>query len=221
MSEALERARAAVRRLKVFPLPPVVLLPGAAAPLHIFEERYRALVADALASDRVFALAQVIPGQEERLPDTPALEPVVCVGHITAHARLEDGRSNLVLLGVARARIVRELPRTHLYREVEAELLLDAPVPLDDPDELALQGAVVELMARLPTEVAERVAQVTARAHGGALADLLASTILDDVVRRYEVLCETDVRERMRAVSQETMLLVGSMRARKPEGLMN
>ena len=221
MSEALDRARAAVGRLKVFPLPPVVLLPGAAAPLHIFEERYRAMVADALASDRMFALAQVIPGQEERLPGAPALEPVVCVGLITAHTRLEDGRSNLVLLGVARARIVRELPSRGPYREVEAELLPDAPVPLDDPDELALQAAVVELMARLPTEVAERVAQLTARAHGGALADLLASTILDDVVRRYEVLCETDVRERMRAVAQETMLLVGSMRARKPEGLMN
>ena len=221
MSEALERARAAVHRLKVFPLPPVVLLPGTAVPLHIFEERYRTLLADALASDRIFALAQVIPGQEDRMEGRPDLEPVLCVGLVTACAKLEDGRSNLVLVGVARARILRELPQVKLYREVEAELVLDAPVPLDDPEEVALQTAVVELMARLPTEVAERVAQVTSHAHGGALADAVAATILDDVVRRYEVLCETDVRERMRAVGQETMLLVGSMRARKPEGLMN
>jgi Lon protease-like protein len=152
----------------VFPLPPVVLLPGSAVALHIFEERYRAMLADALEGDRLFALAQLIPGQEQ-VSGSPQLEPVLCVGTVTAHAQLEDGRSNLVLVGVARARMVRELPREHAYREVEAELLLDPPLAVDDPDEVALQAAVVELMARLPTEVAERVAQVTARARGGAL----------------------------------------------------
>jgi uncharacterized protein len=221
MSEALERARGAMGRLKVFPLPPVVLLPGSAVPLHIFEERYRQLLKDALATDRLFALGQVVPGQEDRLAGRPDLEPMLCVGAVTAHVQLEDGRSNLVLVGLARARLVREHPQVKAYREVEAQLLVDPNVPADDPDELALQAAVVELMARLPTEVAERVAQVTARARGGALADAVAATVLEDVAQRYEVLCEVDVRERMRAVTQETLLLVGSMRARKPEGLMN
>jgi Lon protease-like protein len=220
MSEALERARTAVRRLKVFPLSPVVLLPGAAVGLHIFEERYRELLQDALAGDRLFALAQVVPGQE-RVAGAPQLEQVLCVGTVTAHVQLDDGTSNLMLVGVARARILREHPRTRLYREVEAELLVDPAIPAADPEAVALQAAVVELMARLPTEVAERVAQLTARLQGGALADVLASTILDDVVRRYEVLCEVDVRERMRAVAQETMLLVGTMEARKPGALMN
>lgn len=221
MSESIDRARAAVSRLKVFPLPPVVLLPGTALPLHIFEERYRAMVKDALETDRVFAMAQVCPGQEGLLAGTPQLEPIVCVGSIAGHRRLGDGRSNLVLVGVARARIERELPQTKLYREVSAQLLIDEDVPEGGDDEVALRQAVIELVARLPTEVGEQVAQVTGRAHGGALADVMAATIMEDAARRFEVLSELDVRARMRAVTQETLVLVGSMQGRKRERLMN
>ena len=67
MTTTLDAARGAVKRLKVFPLPPVVLLPGSAAPLHIFEPRYRELVKAALESDGIFAMAQVLPGQEALL----------------------------------------------------------------------------------------------------------------------------------------------------------
>lgn len=220
MSEALERARAAVSRLKIFPLPEVVLLPNSALPLHVFEPRYRALVADALSSDKVFALAQVFPGQETRA-EHPELEPMLCVGTIALHQGLADGRSNLVLAGVARARLVHELPQTKLYREVEAVLLEDPVLDEADQDELALRSVVVELMARLPTEVAERLALLTTRLRGGALADLLASTIMEDVARRFEVLNETDVRVRMRTVGQEAMFLIGSLETRKAEGLLN
>ncbi len=221
MSESIDRARAAVSRLKVFPLPPVVLLPGTALPLHIFEERYRAMVKAALETDRIFAMAQVSPGQESLLAGAPQLEPIVCVGSIVAHTLLENGRSNLVLVGVARARIEHEWPATKAYREVAAELLLDEDVPSGSEDEVELRQAVVELVARLPTDVGERVAQVTGRVHGGALADVVAATIMEDVTRRFEVLSELDVRARMRVVAEETLMLVGSMQARKREGLMN
>jgi Lon protease-like protein len=219
MSEALERARAAVRRLKVFPLPQVVLLPGTAVPLHIFEPRYRELVKDAVATDGVFALAQVIPGHEVLLAGAPALEPMLCVGVIAVHEPLDDGRSNLVLAGVARARVLRELPRTHLYREVEAELLEDGPV--EPALEQALRQAVVELVARVPVQVGQRLGEVTARVAGGALADVVASAFMQDVPRRFEVLSETDVNQRVRMVTEELLLLVGQLKPRKPELYMN
>jgi hypothetical protein len=221
MSEALERARAATSRLKVFPLPPVVLLPGSALPLHIFEERYRAMVKDAMETDRIFAMAQVIPGQESRLTGTPQLEPLLCIGSIASFQPLEDGRSNLMLVGLARARLTREWPATKPYREVEAELIVDAALPIDADEEVELRQAVVELVARLPIEVGEQIAQVTSRVHGGALADVLAAAIMEDPTRRFEVLCELDARARMRAVAEETMLLVGSMKSRRREDLMN
>src|SRR5262249_47496753 len=107
------------------------------------------------------------------------------------------------------------------YREIRAELIVDEAIPLDAPEELALQTAVVELVARLPTEVGERVAQVTSRVHGGALADVVASTVMEDVIRRFEILSELDVRERMRAVTEETLLMVGGLETRDPGRFVN
>lgn len=219
MSAAQEAARAAVSRLKVFPLPPVVLLPGSAAPLHIFEPRYRAMVADALAGDGLFALAQVLPGQESLLAGNPGLEAVVCVGAISLHEALEDGRSNLVLVGVARARLLRELPTAAPYREFEAELLEDAPV--DAEGDASLKRAVMELLARVPVEVGQRLAQVTARLSGGTLADVVASTVLTEVQPRYEVLCELDVAARIELVTEALLSLVGHIKPRKSERLPN
>lgn len=218
MTTTLDAARAAVKKLKVFPLPPVVLLPGSAAPLHIFEPRYRELVKAALASDGLFAMAQVLPGQEALLAGAPKLEDIVCVGHIGPHEELPDGRYNLVLIGIARARLKRELPATALYREFEAELLEDTDVPGADE---ALRQAVVELVARVPTDVGQRVAQVASRATGGALADLVASTFLTDPQRRFQVLCELDVATRLEIVTEELLSLVGHIKPRKPDAFMN
>lgn len=219
MTDAYEKAKLAVKRLKVFPLPPVVLLPGSAAPLHIFEARYRAMVKDALATDSLFAVAQVLPGQEALLATAPALEEMVCIGTITVNESTDDGRYNLVVVGIARARIVRELPHTQPYREVEAELVEDEA--LEEDADLALRRAVVELVARVPTEVGQRVAQVASRVSGGQLADVVASTFMQDPAQRYEVLCETDVRARIEIVTEELNALVGHLKPRKPEGLMN
>lgn len=219
MSETLERARLGVRRLKVFPLPPVVLLPGAAVPLHIFEPRYRAMVKDALAGDGLFALAQVMPGQEALLEGSPALEEMLCIGAVTMQEELPDGRFNLVLVGVARARLKKELPQVHPYREVEAELIEDQPVA-PEADE-SLRRAVVELVARVPPTVGQRIAQVASRVSGGQLADVVASTFMQDPASRFDVLCETDVQVRIDQVTEELLTLVGGLKPHKPTGLMN
>jgi uncharacterized protein len=219
VTDTLEKARAAVKRLKVFPLPSVVLLPGSAAPLHIFEPRYRAMVKDALATDGMFAMAQVMPGQEALIAGKPALEEMLCVGLIGMNEELEDGRFNLVVVGVARARLKHEHHTTHLYREVEAELIEDEMV---EPEaDASLRRAVVELVARLPTQVGQRVAQVASRVSGGSLADVVASTFMQDPARRFEVLNETDVQQRIEIVTEELLSLVGHLKPRKPEGLMN
>ena len=219
MTDTLEKARAAVKRLKVFPLPSVVLLPGSAAPLHIFEPRYRAMVKAALETDGLFAMAQVMPGQDALIAGKPALEEMLCVGLIGMNEALEDGRYNLVVIGIARARLRHELTTTQPYREVEAELVEDEAV---DPEiDVNLRRAVVELVARLPTQVGQRVAQVASRVTGGALADVVASTFMQDPARRFEVLNETDVRQRIEIVTEELLMVVGHLKPRKPEGLMN
>lgn len=219
MTESLDKVRAATKRLKVFPLPSVVLLPGAAVPLHIFEPRYREMMKDALATDGLVAMAQVMPGQEAQLAGRPALEEMLCVGHIGLNEKLEDGRYNLVLVGVARAMLKREHQTKLLYREVEAQLIEDEV--LEPEEDEPLRRAVVELVARLPTQVGQRVVQVASRVSGGALADVVASTFMNDPVERFEVLRETDVRQRIELVTQSLLMVVEQMKPRKPEGLMN
>src|SRR3954471_15458332 len=93
----------------LFPLPNVVLLPRAVLPLHVFEERYKAMTADALRGDRQIAMALLKPGWERDYYSRPAIEPVVCIGTILTHERLPDGKYNFLLQGHTRARVVREI----------------------------------------------------------------------------------------------------------------
>ena len=107
-------------RLSIFPLPGAILFPGLQLPLHIFEPRYRALVADALVKDRRIAMIQP-QGSGEDAP----LFAIGCVGKIDEVEALDDGRYNIVLEGEARFRVLREIAVKTPYRQVEAELLED------------------------------------------------------------------------------------------------
>jgi len=115
-----EAAPLTIQRIAIFPLPGAVLFPGLHLPLHIFEPRYRAMVQDVLVRDRRVGMIQprMLPGEENREP--PALYDVGCVGKIIDVEALDDGRFNLVLEGVARFRVRRELDVTTPFRQVEA-----------------------------------------------------------------------------------------------------
>src|ERR1700730_12850904 len=88
--------------VRLFPLPNVVLFPHVTLPLHIFEPRYRAMTADALAGDRLITMMLLRPGWEEQYEGRPPLYPVGCVGKIVTDQKLDDGRYNLLLRGVSR-----------------------------------------------------------------------------------------------------------------------
>ena len=105
-------------RLSIFPLGGALLFPRMHLPLHIFEPRYRALVSDALARDRRIGMIQP-RGRGE----PPPLFQVGCIGHLAQFEALEDGRYNIVLEGVSRFRLVRELDVTTAFRQVEAEFI--------------------------------------------------------------------------------------------------
>ncbi len=192
---ALERIKGAAKRLKVFPLPSVVLFPGSAAPLHIFEPRYKQMVKEALDTNGVFALAQLREGWERDYLGRPPLAPMLCAGVITQHETVAEGRYNLLLAGVVRARVLRELPPEHEYREVEAEVLEDAP--FDGPGEANVRQALLGLTQRVPAQVAKRLSKVTAKVHGGQLADVVASAVVNEVEERYQLLEELDVTKRL------------------------
>ncbi|SRR5258706_10078535 len=127
-------------RLSVFPLPGALLFPRTHLPLHIFEPRYRAMIADSMARDRRIGMIQP-RGHGEK----PPLFEIGCVGKIGEFEASQDGRYNLVLEGLTLFRIIRELDVTTSFRQVEAELL---PVS-DEPEILSLsRRSALEMESR-------------------------------------------------------------------------
>lgn len=105
------------KRISIFPLSGVIMLPGMQLPLHIFEPRYRSLVSDALARDRMIGMIQPTSGG-----DHPPLFAVGCLGRIDDVEALEDGRYNIVLEGLQRFTLTRELDVGTPFRQIEAKL---------------------------------------------------------------------------------------------------
>jgi Lon protease-like protein len=190
----------------LFPLPNVVLFPRAVLPLHVFEDRYRRMTADALCGDRRLAMALLRPGWHASYHATaagrPALEPVVCVGTIVAHERLADGRYNLLLRGDARAKIVREVGAGP-YRSAEVE-------PVAEPSVLELDVAEERHRLRQLFRPGGRLAAlpVCGKFHEllgtvvptSDAADLIAFHLLEDVAVKQQLLAEPDPRQRVRRV---------------------
>ena len=138
------------RDLPIFPLP-LVLFPGALQTLHIFEPRYRRLLADSLERDRRFGIAYV----RETLGGDPAPRPgdVGCVAEIRETQALPDGRSNIVTVGGRRFTLVEWLPSARDYRLARVEEFADDPA---DPAEAGAVGGDVRrdfrrLLAALAT----------------------------------------------------------------------
>lgn len=127
----------------LFPLPSVVLFPGVFLPLHIFEPRYREMVSDALATDRVIGMALLRPGWEGDYNGRPPVFDIGCTGVMTHCEQLEDGRFNIVLRGVDRFRIHEE-ESSRNYRLARTETLAEPPITHDDRLTLASLRSRIE-----------------------------------------------------------------------------
>ncbi len=202
---ALEKACAA---LKVFPLHGVAVLPGTPTPFHVFEPRYRALVEDALAGDRILAFPGLITREAAKELHPPLLQ-VAGACHIEQVERYDDGRFDIVVRGLARVRLHEELPAVHPYREFRAEILEDAwpreGAAVLEPGLESLRQLVYELSTHLPEEsgagaLAEAVAQLR---DASTISDLVAAAAISEPAARQRVLEELEVSRRLEMVLEE------------------
>jgi Lon protease-like protein len=109
-------------RIPIFPLPEVVFFPETVLPLHVFEPRYRQMVADCLAGDRWLGVVMLRAGWEKDYQGRPPVHGVAGAGEIIQAEMLADGRYNILLDGRARVRILAEEPLDgRLYRVARAE----------------------------------------------------------------------------------------------------
>lgn len=185
--------------IPVMPLPGAVLFPHALLPLYIFESRYRDMLEHALQHDRMFSVALIKPS----CPEWQAPEDFfhfATVGLIRACVGRGDGTSNLVLQGLHRVRFTsfeQETPfpvaRIDIVESSDDETTVETE---------ALGEKVLELYRklkragrRLPPKVDRYLAQL---GDLEMLADLVASTFVDDPLRRQKMLEESSVNQRLR-----------------------
>lgn len=108
----------------LFPLPNVVLFPKTPVPLYIFEEKYRTMIRETLAGNKELVIGLLKAGSEPSCPSVSAVHPVACLGRIETSEELEDGKYNIVVVGIRRVRILREVQHSP-YPLVEVEAIED------------------------------------------------------------------------------------------------
>ena len=187
---------------RIFPLPNLVLFPHVIQPLHIFERRYCLMLEDALRSDQLVAMGLLEPGWENDYEGCPPIAPTLCLGRVVSVSQQPDGLYNILLAGLRRARLLRELPSENSFRRGEVELLDDLYRPGGADERARLRRHLLECylhwlpQGKATVEHVEqlRVSQITL----GALIDILAFTMPIDIKIKRELLEELDIDRRAR-----------------------
>ena len=104
------------KKIPVFPLSNFIIFPNTSVPLNIFEPRYLEMIDDSMKNDRIIGLIQPKKIIKKDIPD---LYTVGCAGKITSFNETEDGRYLIILNGLSRFKILKEINTGKLYRECE------------------------------------------------------------------------------------------------------
>jgi uncharacterized protein len=198
--------------VRLFPLPNLVLFPHVAQPLHIFEPRYRQLMADSLADDRLIGTALLRPGWEQEYHNRPPIHDMVCVGRICREESLPDGRFNFLLQGVCRARIVEEVDADKIYRVARVEPSPDEPVASPSAEESLrdrLGKGVMPFFSSHPPAMDQLRGLIASPLALGSLCDIFCFALPLDTDAKQRLLDECDVERRIR-------LLLGFLAGKTP-----
>jgi ATP-dependent Lon protease len=212
MNEALEKLRG-VRELPLFPLP-LVLFPGMPLPLHVFEPRYRRLLADVRASNNLFGLSHLDPAEGEERPE---VGHVGCATEVVEVQSLPDGRSNIMTLGVARYRATEYVERGDPYLVARVEFFTDEE---DDPRVLQKRSAeVTDVFMRIARAMRtindDRAALPELPAEDPERLSFLVAAVMEmDAPAKQELLEMRSTAERLRRLYTLLSQAVGSYEAR-------
>ena len=187
--------------IPIFPLPNVVFFPHTLLPLHIFEPRYRQMLADCLAGERRLAVVLLQPGWEADYEGRPPVHTIAGAGEILRSKRRPDGRSDILLRGLGRIMIQGELPSPKPYRVARASWLQDV-YPSHGEESLApqterLRQACAQLLSTLPQPVPRLVELLTDRDRPGTFVDRVTDLVVHDIEQRQRLLEENDVERRV------------------------
>jgi ATP-dependent Lon protease len=187
-------------RVRLFPLPNLVVFPHVMQPLHIFEPRYRAMLEEALADDGLVGMVLLAPGWETDYEGRPPLRAVGCLCRVATYHKTDEGSYNVLVLGLRRIKIERELPPDKSFRVAEVQLCEDGYS--DDPseDRAELQRRLLESFKRVLPRIPEAYEQLDellgSQVPLGMLTDIVAYTLDIDLEFKERLLAETNVNRR-------------------------
>ena len=130
--------------IPLFPLPTTVFYPNTSLPLHIFEPRYRSMVADALNRKGEIGVILLKPGWESDYQGTPEIMTIGCLGKIEHHSELPEGKYNILLSGLYRFRILNEI-KGKVYRKAQVDFLKE----INDEDLTSTPSSTKEKLIRV------------------------------------------------------------------------
>ena len=111
----MERIENLPKKISVFPLSNFIIFPNTSVPLNIFEPRYIEMVNDSMKTNRIIGMVQ--PKNQKK--NIPELYSVGCAGKITSFNETDDGRYLIVINGICRFKILKEINNNKTYRECE------------------------------------------------------------------------------------------------------
>lgn len=185
-------------KIPIFPLPNVVFFPKMFLPLHIFEERYKTMVLDALRGNQKIGLILLQEGWERDYFGAPPVHQIGCVGKIEAHEKLPQGRLNILLRGLSRFEIV-DFVRDQPYRIARIKLLDDEPFLLETDEQIVAREFFLNRFLRylndvLGIELEEQKLDRTASLE--SIVNQVAAIIDIPILQKQHLLETADVAER-------------------------
>jgi uncharacterized protein len=209
----------------LFPLPNVVLFPKTPMPLYIFEERYRTMVREVIAGTGDLVIALLRTGSESNYSSISAVHSIACLGRIESYEELEDGKYNIVVAGIHRVRIVKEVQHSP-YRMVEVEKLEDIAYDVRSSEVISRHNHLGGLFAKfteLATGVKQHALELMSQLDFESLVNMVAMTLNLPIEQKQGLLEISEVSERCDVLipilqqQVETLVLVRRFENIKPE----
>lgn len=187
------------RYAPLFPLPNLNLFPQTTAAYHIFESRYREMLAGALEGEKLIAMALLKPGYEEGYYGNPEVYPMGCLGEISSCEKLEDGNYNIVLKGLERVGF-GELVQDYPYRVATLTSLEESDLNADLKEEKESLLQRLKYLAEHSSEDLDFSPLLHKDQSGVSLVNLVAKTLPVSAEEQYELLAMDQIRNRAERV---------------------
>ena len=203
--------------LPVMTLPDTVFFPQALLPLHIFEPRYREMLRDVLAHDRLFAIARLNPQEQKKFGQPEPLHQIASVGIIRACQKGDNDTSNLLLQGLCRV-VVKSIVREEPYRVIAVQrIVTTAGSNQAELEILRLEVMrLINLRRRLGTPAPKGITQFLESIDDiDAFADIAAFNLCENSAIKQQLLETLETRRRLQLFAESLKAEIQAQRLRR------